>query len=152
MKTAKHILLLSFILIACDQLKEDNQIGPCVHTYEDPVLHIKSVKNRNTGTDISKIQIHSLKKDGSPINIDSTSSVYLIQASNGYNVTIRDSTLVCSIPCGFGFDEGSYQFVVATDGYRDTIISVNAKYAVSKGGCPSSNSGGSQINIQLQPQ
>lgn len=152
MKTAKYILILSFIFISCDQFKEDNQIGPCVHTYEDPVLHIKSVKNKNTGTDILEIQIHSLQKDGIPIKVDSTSSAYLIQASKGYNVTIRDSNLVCGIPCGFGFDEGSYQFVVSADGFRDTIIAVNAKYAVFKGGCPSSNSGGSQINIQLQLQ
>ena len=45
--------------------KSGNQIGPCVHMYEEPILHIQSVTNAQTGAEVETVTL-------TDITIDST--------------------------------------------------------------------------------
>ena len=136
-------VLLSLALWGCDKTK-DGSTGPCLHTYEDPVIHIDSVINAQTGQQILAFKILNVTRDGYK------EQPFLLKIIS-YNVVLYDSALVCNTPCGFGTGEGSYALWVSASGYRDTTISVKAKYAIFKGGCPSSNSGGTQFSFRLQP-
>lgn len=144
MKRNALMILLSVAVWSCDKSK-DGTIGPCVHTYEDPVLHVESVTDAQNGQRVFAFRILEVTRNGvkqQPIFLKIVS----------YNVVVYDTTLVCNVPCGFGTDEGAYTLRVSASGYRDTTISVNAKYAVFKGGCPSSNSGGTKFSFQMQAQ
>ena len=125
--------------------KVGGTIGPCVHTYEDPVLHIQSVTNAQTGQSVQALQILQVLLEGQKQDSQILKAV-------SFNVTVMDSTLLCGLPCGFGTEAGIYTLTVAARGCRDTTISLPAKYAVLKGGCPSSSSGGTQHSFQMQSQ
>ena len=115
-------------------------IGPCVHTYEEPVLNILSISG-DESTAITQANIYSISIDGNHRD----PSFLIMESSN--NVTISDTTLICTVPCGFGTASGQYQFTIVSEGYEPKSITVNADYEVFKGGCPSSNSKGTRINI-----
>jgi hypothetical protein len=68
------------------------------------------------------------------------------------NISVEDSILICTIPCGFGTMEGVYEISISADGYRDLTLSTLAKYDELKGGCPSSSSGGHSIGFSLYPE
>jgi hypothetical protein len=133
-------LLLLFTQDSCS----DNRVGPCVHIYEEPILHIEWVRNAQTGNYLrtvvlSGITIDSLRRD--PFS--------LLTESRG--VVAVDSTLVGNPPCAFGVQPGRYSFRVSADGYRDTVVVCFPAYSINKGGCPSSSNGGLRISITLQP-
>jgi hypothetical protein len=138
------LILLSIAVWSCDKPK-DATIGPCMHTYEDPVLHVASVTNAQNGQQVVAFRILEVTRNGMK-----QQPVFLKIVS--YNVVAYDTTLVCNLPCGFGTDEGVYTLLVSALGYRDTIITVTGKYAVFKGGCPSSNSGGTKFSFRMQAQ
>lgn len=142
MKRNVVVILLSFALWSCEKPK-DATVGPCVHTYEDPVLHVESVTNAQNNQLVPAIRILEVTRNGIR-----QQPGYLRIIS--YNAVAFDTTLVCNVPCGFGTDEGAYTLRVSAPGYRDTVIAVNGKYAVFKGGCPSSNSGGTKFSFQMQ--
>jgi hypothetical protein len=143
MKCYTFIVVLCLLFWNCEKVKDGDTIGPCVHTYEDPVIHIDSVTNAQNGSLISTFQILEIIKDGYR-----EQPAYMKIVSN--NVAVYDTMLVCSLPCSFGTDEGKYSLKVSAVGYRDTTVSVNAKYAVFKSGCPSSNSGGTRFSFKMQ--
>ena len=103
--------------------------GPCDHIYEDPVIHIDSVTDVQNGNLIFAFQILEVWRNGSRVQ-----PWYMRIVS--YNVVEYDTMLICNLRCGFGNDEGLYTLRVSTFGYRDTTVSVHAKYAVFKPGCP----------------
>jgi len=121
-------------------------LGPCVHIFEEPILTIQSVNSAETGNSLSTIVLFEVTIDG--IGRDAT---YLTQEMSE-NITIEDSVLICSIPCGFGTLEGIYQFSVKSEGFKDTLITENATYNKSEGGCPSSSSEGSKITFSLHSE
>lgn len=59
--------------------------------------------------------------------------------------------LRCDIPCGFGVLEGQYEFTVKAPGYLDHRVTTMASYRRFEGGCPSRNSGSTEITLSLVP-
>ncbi len=133
------LLLSGIVRPGC---KPNENVGPCSHTYEDPVLHIQSVINAQTGRSVQALNILQVFRNG-----QQETSLSLLSVS--YNVTMIDSTLLCGLPCGFGTQAGTYSLAVAAKGCRDTTITFEANYAVFRGGCPSSNSGGTKVSFQM---
>lgn len=139
-------LTIILILICVTACNSPNISGPCVHTYEDPIIHIDRVTDIVTGSSIRAFQITSALID--TFNVD----LALLKTSAFYNVVLFDSALICNTPCGFGTNAGTYTLTITAPNYRDTTIVIQAKYAVFNGGCPSSNSGGTVFNFQLSPK
>lgn len=139
----KYMLLFLFLplLLACEP-----QMGPCVHIYEDPILTIQTVTSEETGDAISPLIIDELKLDSNEIDI-----VFMMGGITK-NLTFSDSLLICTVPCGFGTEEGTYEMTVSADGYNDSTVSTQAKYENSESGCPGSSSEGSQISFTLTPE
>ena len=143
MKAHIIILILICVVTACNS---PNISGPCVHTYEDPVIHIDRVADVVTGTSISAFQITSALIDS--FNLDAAS----LRSSVSYNAVVFNSVLICNTPCGFGTTAGTYTLSISAPNYKDTTIVIQANYTVFNGGCPSSNSGGTVFNFQLSPK
>lgn len=126
--------------------------GPCVVTYEDPLLTIASVSNAQTGAPVSQVRLRDIRFRGNRVN----DLQYLTQTSApARGVTVQGQELVCNVSCAFGADEGVYTFVVSQAGLRDTLVSVDAKYANRRsqpGGCPTTLSGGIALQLRLSPQ
>jgi len=142
-----RFLKYSFIILMISSCEPPGtNVGPCVHIFEEPILTIQSVNSAETGNLISTIEIFDVTIDD--IDRDAT---FLTQEMSE-NITIEDSVFICSIPCGFGTLEGTYQFSVKSEGFQDTVISENATYNKSEGSCPSSSSDGAKINFSLFTQ
>lgn len=143
MKAHIIIVISIYVLAACNS---PNISGPCVHTVEDPIIHIDQVTDAKTGSNIREFRITSVLRD--------TFNVDMLQLKNSvsYNVVLFDNVLFCNTPCGFGSNRGTYSLAISAPNYKDTTIVIQAKYAVFNGGCPSSNSGGTVFNFQLSPK
>jgi hypothetical protein len=133
-------LLLTFLQLSC---KPDGGIGPCVHIYEEPILHIEWARNSSTGSYLRTIVL-------SDIMIDSTKQDPFWLVTESRNVAVLDSTLVCNPPCAFGTQPGRYLLRVSGNGVRDTVIVCDPSYKINNGGCPSSSNGGLRITIDLR--
>jgi|AntRauTorcE11897_2_1112592.scaffolds.fasta_scaffold40294_2 hypothetical protein len=141
------LLQYSFIVLliySCEPT--GSSIGPCVHTYEEPVLTIQSVSSAETGNKISTLEIFNVKID----NVSGNPASLIDEVSE--NISVEDSILICTIPCGFGTMEGTYEFAVKADGFKDSIIYKSAQYNKLEGGCPSSSSDGTKISFSLIPE
>jgi hypothetical protein len=110
----------------------------------EPILHIESARNAQTGTYLQTIIL-------SDISIDTNKPDLRFLLSESRAVAILDSVLVCNPPCAFGVQPGKYSFRVSASGYQDTVVICYPNYSVNKGGCPSSSSGGLRINLTLRP-
>ena len=139
-KPFKYILL-ALLISACEPT-----IGPCVHINEEPILSIQSVHSIDAQTDISSIVIFDVFIDGVSIS----PSFFIDDLSE--NISVEDSLITCSIPCGFGTMEGTYLFSVTADGYQESTITQNVAYGTSGGSCPSSSSNGTKISFSLIPE
>lgn len=142
-----YVFLSALFLVSCeDPNNSDPEAGICVHTYEDPILAIESVSSES-GDPISEIYLSNLSINGSEQDLSSVTD----DPSN--NVSVEDSSIVCTIPCGFGTQEGTYQFDTSTPDYQDTTITFEGvSYEVFNGGCPSSNSGSREVSFELKSQ
>ena len=147
------ILLASLSLLGCsnDNSAEGadpdriggGMAGPCVHVYEDPVLHVDSASGRTTDAVIGQIELSDLEVDGQ------TRTPAEATEPQGQNVEVDGDTLRCTLPCAFGTTEGTWTFVADAAGYAPTPQSEDATYATFNGGCPSSNDDGSHVTLQL---
>jgi hypothetical protein len=138
------ISLLFFIVLQLSCKGLENRVGPCVHIYEEPILHIEFTRNTQTGMYLQTIILSEIKIDSIKADIK-----YLIIESRG--VAMLDSSHVCNPPCSFGTQAGNYSFRVSAVGFVDTVIVCSPFYSVSKGGCPSSSNGGLRINFSIRP-
>lgn len=116
------------------------------HVYEEPIFTIQSVNSSKTGINISLVEIFDVKVDSVSRN-----PAFLIDESSE-NIFVEGSILICTIPCGFGTFEGTYQFSVKADGFKASIITKSARYNQLKGGCPSSSSDGTKMSFSLNPE
>lgn len=140
---ASVLLVLSIIQISCKELG-GGIAGPCVHIYEEPILHIEWARNAQSGTYLQTVILSDIRIDTAKADLR-----FLISGSKG--VAMLDSSLVCNPPAAFGTQAARYSFRVSASGYRDTVVICYPDYSVFKGGCPSSSNGGLRINITLQP-
>ena len=68
-----------------------------------------------------------------------------------FGISLVNGELRCDTPCGFGVVEGPYEFTVKAPGYLDKRVTTMASYSRFDGGCPSSNSGSTEITVSLAP-
>lgn len=139
------MFIVAIALTSISGCKKEGTVGPCEHTYKDPVIHIESVRDRQSNQQIQTFKVLQAVRDGNKEH------PYFLKIVS-YNVVTDDTALVCNSPCGFGTSEGTYALKVSASGYRDTTVVVTARYAVFNGGCPSSNSGGTSFSFQMQRQ
>lgn len=148
MKVTRVLGVLAIALsgVSCDADSSSNGIvGPCVHKYEDPIVHIQSITNRRTSQPVTAFRITKIRQEGNDQNLQ------FLKQIMSFNIEFRDSTLYCTTPCGFGTNPAMYAMSISAQGFRDTVILVDASYAIFEGGCPSRNAGGTRISFQLEP-
>lgn len=144
--TFKAILSIVGLITLMNCRGIDNRVGPCVHTYNEPVLNIDRVVDSQTGAPIQKVKISSLTVD----NVEQNPAWVI--AGVAKNITIQDSSLFGQPPFGFGTNDGIYQFFIQATGYRDTLVCQLANYQTFKGGCPSFNDDGTHITVKMRPE
>ena len=116
--------------------------GPCVHTYEEDVLHLETVSDAMTGAALAEVVITEARRGG--VAMTSLSGEGLVPMGGG--------AARCTLPCSLGTVlEGDYEIDVSADGYEATTIAVSARYATLEGGCPSRNDGGTRVSAMLDP-
>jgi len=133
------IAFLSFY--SCED--EKNLVGPCEHTYNEPILNITSIRDTINNKYPTFVILRELKINGNP------QSIPLI-LSNSYSVVANDSVYYCNVPFGFGVEDGTYQFIIEAEGFQPKLINIeNVNYSIFKGGCPSYNDGGKRVEINI---
>jgi hypothetical protein len=120
-------------------------IGPCVHTNEEPILHIEWARNAKTGEYLRTVVLTEMAIDSF-----AQDPFWFLPDSRG--VAVADSSLICNPPCAFGNTTGKYTFTVSAPGCRDTIVTCYPRYAINRGGCPSSSTGGLRLTLMLPGQ
>ena len=141
MKLITGALLLAFTVVSCSLFESD--YGPCIHNFEDPVLVIASVTSAEDDSTIEEVIISKVSIDS---NLISTQDLVLEFSEN---IILKDSVLTCTIPCGFGTNEGLYELTFSAQGYFDLTLSTLAEYNNINGGCPSSSSGSHLLGFSL---
>ena len=135
---------LLFPLGAC----ATNQLGPCEVVFEEPLLTVSRVSAAGSGAMLSPVLIRSISFNGAPIaSLDA-----VLVGGPSPNITPVGSDLRCTVSCGFATREGRYQFTVTYPGYRDTTLTVPARYSRKTGGsngCPTRIAGGVAITLIL---
>jgi len=127
------------VLEACDS------VGACDHTYEDPVLTIVRVEGSNA-VSLTSVTISDVVVAFRPVGDLSS-----LTAPPAFGLSLVNGELRCDIPCGVGVVEGRYEFTVKAPGYRDQRVTAMASYPRFEGGCPSRNSGSTEISVLLEP-
>ncbi len=137
------VLLAAVGMASCSK----NIGGPCIHTFEDPLLVVWSAQDIETGAAIDSLDIVRIRINGMAI----TDPDYLIAGIPSFNVMPIDAGIRCRVKCGFAGSEGQYDFDVEAEGYQSRTMTVDARYATFRGGCPSSNSGSVLLSVFLNP-
>ena len=132
------IVIITFCFLSCE---ENNSTGPCVHTYNEPILNITSIRDTVNFNHPRFIILRELKINGSK-----QFGAYPLTAS--YSIVTNDSIFYCNIPFGFGVEEGKYEFIIEAEGFQPKQITIeNVSYSVFEGGCPSYNDGGKRVEL-----
>ena len=135
------ILIIALVIYSCEENEKD-LVGPCVHSYNEPILNITSVRDANNKP-ISFVILRDLKINGIKLFAQS-----LLHES--YSIVASDSLFYCNIPFGFGVEEGTYEFIIEAEGLQPKMITIeDVKYTIFVGGCPSYSDGGTRIDILL---
>lgn len=138
------LLALALAMSACGgDDSEESVAGPCVHLYQDEVLQLESASGRDTGAVIPELRLRDFSVDGAALSIDE------VIAQRSSSVQRDGDVLRCVLPCGFGVQEGEWTFAARAEGYAWTGQVVEARYAVTVGGCPSYSDEGTEASIQL---
>jgi hypothetical protein len=140
MKKTLQIILISVstLFLSCD---EEGWIGPCVHTYKEPILHITSIRDSSTNEFINFVKLRNLEINGSK-----QFGSFLLQKS--YSIVAGDSLFYCNVPFGFGIDNGTYEFTLEAEGYPPKRVKIeDVGYSILEGGCPSYNDGGKRVEL-----
>lgn len=133
-------VLLSSVLLGCDGLA-----GPCEHTYLDPVLEIVRVTDAEDQTAIGEVALGHFSLDGNGVEMAR------LAAGPAFGIEVEGQEIICTVACGFGVEQGTYRFRVRAAGYAPLDASLDARYSEFNGGCPSSNSGGMRVAVELTP-
>ncbi len=142
----KRLVTLAFVALLCLRCNhQDGSVGPCIHIYEEPVLNVLSVTDRVTNIRIGAVWVTEVLLDTTELDL------LALRQGVSTNVSYSDSGLYCIPPFGFGTQRGLYTLSLSADGYRDTVVSLPAAYAVFRGGCPSSNTGGTRVVVKMSP-
>lgn len=128
----------AIVLEGCDS------VGACDHTFEDPVLTIVWVEG-------SSMLLNSATISDVVIALQPVGNLGSLTAPPALGVSLVNGELRCDVPCGFGIQEGRYEFTVKAPGYVNQRVTTMASYSQFEGGCPSRNSGSTEITLSLTP-
>jgi len=118
--------------------------GACEHTFDDPLINLEI---RVAGPlHPSTFAVTEFRLAGRALSPPSHWA-----GPPGYRVAIRGDSLLCESSCGFGTEEGRYEFRVGAQGFTNQAVAVTAAYAEFDGGCPSANRGGRTVAVTLSP-
>lgn len=158
---ASHIGTPLFVLIAIsalsgcggnssDKSPDDDLMGPCVHYYYEPVVNIDRVISQPANTELTQVALTRVMHEDSEEDLEA----WCEYRAEGmcYGLSFETDTPVCTLPCGFGTDEGDWHLEVSAEGYQKTEESFEAVYEVFEGGCPSYNGKGSHVELELNQQ
>lgn len=105
---ARSLVAIPALALSCNI----NQVGPCVHTYREPVLTIQRAIDAS-GNGVATVLLDSLSLDGRPLG----PPFGLVTIEPAFRITADSSVLTCSLPCGFGTEPGRYEFRTFAPGY-----------------------------------
>jgi hypothetical protein len=133
------VLVVGALGVAC----AGDRLGPCVHTYREPILLISSVRSGANGTALGTVYIDSLtlQHGFSPEREWSTREYE--------RLTFEGDRYRCEVVCGFGDEAGTYRFRVSAPGHTPMRVTVDAEYREFHGGCPSWNDRGTRTALVL---
>lgn len=129
-----------------------NQMGPCEVVYQDALLGIARVTDATIAATLPQVTIRDVQFRGTPVP---DLRALTATGAPARGVTVTGGELRCDVACSFGSEEGVYTFTVSRAGYRDTTVTVDARYANregASGGCPLILSGGERLTLQLTPE
>ena len=135
---------LAPIVAAVIVLQGCDAVGACLHTFEDPVLTIVRVEG-------SSVLLNSVTISDVVIALQPVGNLGSLTVTPAQGISLGNGELRCDIPCGFGVLEGRYEFTVKAPGYLDQRVTTMASYSRFDGGCPSSNSGSTELTLSLAP-
>ena len=125
----------------------EDTAGPCYVGYEEPLFTVASAVDARTGAPLRQVVLRSYSFDGDPTLGPDYLTEFL--GLTPRNVTASGGTLLCDIACAFGAAEGRYALTFGAPGYRDTTLTLDARYARFTGGCPAMRSGGVVLRLEL---
>lgn len=143
MRRILALALLALPGLCCES--EDTRLGPCIHVYEEPILNVTSVTSSENHHRLPAVWVKAVVFEGEEQDL------LRLRKGVSVNVAYSDSGLYCTPPFGFGTERGTYELYIAAEGFEDTVVTVEAGYSVFRGGCPSSNTGGTRFVIRLNP-
>jgi hypothetical protein len=117
-------------------------VGACDHTFEEPVLTLVRVEGNSVL--LNSVTISDVVIRSRPIG-----DLGSLTQPPAVGMSLVNGELRCDIPCGFGVLEGQYEFTVKAPGHLDKRVTTMASYARFEGGCPSRNSGSTEISLSL---
>lgn len=126
------------VLEGCDA------VGACLHSFEDPVLTIVRVEG-------SSVLLNSVTISDVIVGLQPVGNLGGLTTPPALGISLVNGELRCDVPCGFGVQEGRYEFAVKAPGYLDHRVTAMASYSRFEGGCPSRNSGSTEITLSLTP-
>lgn len=133
------VLAFTLLFAACDL----GGAGPCVHTYEDPVMRLSAATT--AGEPVEVVTLTNFELDSRPVE-----PAELMVVTE--NAELVGNAIQCEVECGVGTTEGTYTFVVHAEGFESESVTVEAAYSDFSGGCPSSNSGSTLVSVDLVPE
>lgn len=157
MAISPHRLLFPFTafvaLASCgsdwdDSSPEDELNGPCVHYYYDPVVNIDRVISHPANTEITRVSLTEVVHEDSEVDLKEWCDLHADELC--YGLSFEGETPVCSLPCGFGNEEGEWHIELTSEGYQSKTEPLEASYAGGEGGCPSYSDDGSHFQMELE--
>ena len=127
----------SVLLAGCDI-----GAGPCIHTFEEPILRITDARDATTNQAINTVLLTNVRVGG----IWQAPALLMGKAERA---AARGDTLECTVPCAFATLGGPYRFEVQSPGYFRDSVAIEAQYRSFDGGCPSSSRGSTQTSVRL---
>jgi len=135
---------LAPVVAAVIALEGCDSLGACDHAFEDPVLTIVRVEG-------SSVLLNSVTIADVAIALQPVGNLGSLTTPPALGISLVNGELRCDVPCGFGVQEGRYEFTVKAPGYLDHRVTAMARYSRFEGGCPSRNSGSTEITLTLTP-
>lgn len=141
------VLLAS--LSACQVVDEDFRVGPCDVNWDDPLIEVTEARDSVSGDPLPELMVTEMSRDGSEVV-----PLYLFTDTGAE--AVNDDSLRCTIPCGFGNQEGQYTLSLAAEGYQQKTVDLgHVEYdeREERGSCPSITFRGStEFEFELAPE
>jgi hypothetical protein len=122
---------------------QTQMMRPCVHSYRSGVVAVVAAQSAGTARAVPAVTLSGIKVDGQPADVATMSGLQ--------NAVVAGSGVVCTLPCSLGTQEGRWEFTATAAGHVPRAASVDARYAVFQGGCPSYNDKGTEVRLTLEP-